>query len=302
MAKILVVQGPTAVGKSGVAVKLAAHYNCPVISADSRQFYREMMIGTAVPTPEEMDGVKHYLIQDRSVCEPLSAGEFELEAVRLIEELSVGREDSDIVAVVAGGSGLYVDALLYGLDKIPSDPAVRGELNDELEQEGIESLAARLKVLDPVYFDKVELSNPQRVLRALEATIVSGRPYSELRIGERANRPFTAIKIIIDLPREELYSRINQRVDEMVSQGLVEEAQSVYKYRDLSALRTVGYSELFEHFDGAISLERAIELIKQHTRNYAKRQITWLRRDTTTPRLSPFELEKIIEYITSEIE
>ncbi len=299
MTNILVIQGPTAVGKSGVAATLAKHFNCPVISADSRQFYKEMMVGTAVPSTEEMMGVKHYFIQDRSVQQPLSAGEFENEALALIDKLSQGKSSGEIVAVVAGGSGLYVDALLNGLDPIARDSSIREMLNNRLEIEGLDSLLRELKRLDPDYFGEVETGNPQRVIRALEASLVSGVPYSKLRVGRAKSRPFGTIRVIIDLPRAELYSRINNRVDEMVEGGLVEEARSVHKYSSLNPLKTVGYSELFEFFNGKTNLLTAIELIKQHTRNYAKRQLTWLRRDSSTPRFSPYQIDSIIQYITT---
>lgn len=296
MARIVVIQGATGVGKSAVAAELAAHYGAVVISADSRQFYSEMAIGTAVPSTEEQALAHHYFIQDRSVTEPLSAGGFQCEASALIEKLSDGQPSDKIVAIVVGGSGLFVDALLYGLDEIPSDEKVRIELNELYEKEGLEPLLSELKELDPESYNIVERENPQRVVRALEVCKVAGVPYSSLKTG-KGEILFDATKIIIDLPREELYDRINCRVDIMIEEGLEAEARSVEKYSHLSALRTVGYSEFFDYFDGKISREKAIDLIKQHSRNYAKRQITWLRRDESTPRFSPFNIEDIIDFI-----
>lgn len=300
MAKIVVVQGPTAAGKSAVAVKIASEVGCVVISADSRQFYSEMAIGTAVPTSEELSAARHYFIQHRSVTEHLSAGGFAEAASVLINELSEGRGEDEIVAVVVGGSGLYVDALLYGLDPLPSDEAVRAELSQRVNVEGLESLLSELKRYDSVTFETIEKSNPQRVIRALEVCKIAGKPYSELKSGASKMR-FDAVKIIVDMPREKLYERIDKRVDVMMAEGLEAEAMSVYKYRELSALRTVGYSELFEYFDGKITLQRAVELIKQHSRNYAKRQVTWLRRDSVTPRFEPSEIARILEYIRDGI-
>lgn len=293
MGKIIVIQGATASGKSSLAVKLAAYHNVPVISADSRQFYKEMSIGTAVPTPLELSTAKHYFIQDRSVTEPLSAGGYEVEAVELINTLNEPyKEDPNkIIGVVVGGSGLFVDALLYGMDPLPSSSEVRAQLNEILESKGLDVLVEALRMADPAYYNIVDRSNPQRVIRALEVCRVSGMPYSNLRSGRASIREFGVEKYYIDLPREELYSRIDSRVDVMIEEGLVEEVRPLIPYENLTALQSVGYSELFEHFRGEISMERAVELIKQHSRNYAKRQITWLRRDKVTPRVSPVDFD-----------
>ncbi len=298
MAKIIVVQGPTAVGKSAVAIEIARHYNCKILSADSRQFYKEMAIGTAVPSSEELASAQHYFIQDRSITEPLSAGGYEVEASSLIAELSEGLAADDIAAVVVGGSGLYIDALIWGLDPLPGDELIRSKLTDTYNTEGLEPLLKELERLDPATHSSIEQSNPQRVIRALEVCLASGKAYSSLKSHSKTPK-FDFIKIIVDLPREELYRRIDSRVDIMMCEGLEAEARSVYKYRDYNALRTVGYSEMFDYFDGTITLERAVELIKQHSRNYAKRQITWLRRDENLPRFSPFEPGKIFTHIDS---
>lgn len=299
MSKIIVIEGPTAVGKSGVAVGLAQHFGCCVIGADSRQVYRELSIGTAVATEEEMRGVEHYFVQDRSVVAPLSAGAYEREAVELIDRLSEGRGAGDVVAVVAGGSGLYVDALLGGLDDIPGDRAVKERLQNRLETEGVEVLLEELHTKDPEYYINIDPKNPQRLIRALEAIEVSGQRYSTLRKNCGKERTFTHQRIVLELPREELYQRINTRVDIMLEQGLLEEVRSVEKYRDLQALQTVGYREFFEHFDGVCTLPHAIDKVKQHSRNYAKRQETWLRRSApTAPRFSPHNLPEILKNLS----
>lgn len=294
MGKIIVIQGPTASGKSSLAVRVAARHNVPVISADSRQFYREMSIGTAVPSTEELAMAQHYFIQDRSVTAPLSAGGYELEAVELINRLNAPYlgDSERVIGVVVGGSGLFVDALLYGMDPLPSSREVREELNGLLESRGLEVLVEALKIADPAYHSVVDRSNPQRVIRALEVCRVSGMPYSNLRSGRVSIRDFGVEKYYVDLPREELYSRIDSRVDLMMEQGLLDEVRGLLRYEGLTALQSVGYSELFDYFRGSVSLERAVDLIKQHSRNYAKRQLTWLRRDRVTPRVNPYEFER----------
>lgn len=297
MGRVIVVQGATAAGKSAVAAHLAAHYGVAVVSADSRQFYCQMRIGTAVPTQEELAAARHYFIQDRSVTQPLSAGGYEREAVELLDGLNEHSDDRQIIAVVVGGSGLYVDALLYGLDPLPSSDEVRAELIAILERDGLEPLVEALRMADPTYHNIVDRSNPQRVIRALEVCRTSGMPYSNLRSGRRSIRSFDAVKLVVDLQREQLYQRIERRVDQMMDEGLEQEARSVEMYRHLTPLQTVGYSEMFDYFDGNTSLERAVELIKQHTRNYAKRQLTWLRRDEATPRFDPTAINEMISYI-----
>lgn len=297
MPTLIVVQGPTASGKSTVAARLAARYGAPVLSCDSRQFYREMSIGTAVPTQEERAAAVHYFVQDRSVETPLSAGGYEVEALARLEQLFQQNE----VAVLVGGSGLYVDALLYGLDPLPSSAEVRAQLRAIYEREGLEPILEALKMADPMHYARVDRSNPARVLRALEVCRTSGMPYSNLRTGRRAERPFKVVKLATDLPREALYERINQRVDQMIEQGLEQEARSVIQYRDLSPLKTVGYSEWFDCFDGNISPAQAVEKIKQNSRNYAKRQLTWLRRETDLPRFSPMDFEAIATYVDAHL-
>ncbi len=272
-----------------------------VVGADSRQFYSEMSIGTAVPSAQELAEVKHHFIQDRSVINPLSAGTYATEAQQLIEKLSSGKSTNEIVAVVVGGSGLYIDALLGRLDDIPSNSEIRDTLNQTFRDQGLAPLLQELKEVDPTYYEMVDRNNPQRVIRALEVCKTTAEQYSSLRKGEARTIEFDPIEIILDFPREELYSRINQRVDMMIDMGLEAEARSVEKYRELNPLRTVGYSELFDYFDGNTSLDKAIDLIKQHTRNYAKRQLTWLTRNSTSPRFAPLDIDKITQHIESPL-
>ncbi len=293
MARIVVIQGATASGKSRVAAEVARRLGVCVISADSRQFYREMSIGTAVATPQERQMAEHYFVQDRSVVDHLSAGGFETEALALIEKLSVGKGTDEVVAVVAGGSGLYVDALLNGLDPLPSDEKVRELLNAQLRSEGLQSLLDELRRLDSDYYNKVDRCNPQRVLRALEVCRVTGEKYSQQRSGAKVERPFEVTRVIIDRPREELYSRINMRVDQMVQEGLEAEVRGLVQYAELTPLKSVGYSEFFDYFNGKTTRSQAIELIKQHTRNYAKRQLTWLNRSADVERVHPDNIHSL---------
>ncbi len=293
---LTVIVGPTGSGKSDLAVELAARLGAPILSTDSRQVYRGMAIGTAQPTAEQLRAVPHHFIADRHPTERFSCADFEREALALLVKLFATHDH--VVAV--GGSGLYIDALCEGLDPLPDvDPALREDLTRRLAEEGLERLAAELKMLDPAYHATVDTKNPARVLRGLEVCLTTGRPFSELRTGSRAERPFTIRKIGIDLPRPELYARIDARVDAMMAAGLENEARSLHHLRHLPALRTVGYSELFDHFDGRHtdatgrpltgdeSLARAVELIKRNSRRYAKRQMTWFRRDPSIVWIDP---------------
>ena len=292
--RIVVVAGPTGSGKTDLGIRLAQHYGAPVVSADSRQIYRGLAIGTAQPSAEQLAAVKHYFIATHDITEDFNCGEYEVRALELLERLF---RDHDTVIVV-GGSGLYIQALCDGMDDLPTaDAALRAGLARRLETEGIEALAEELRRLDPDYWEVVDRSNPARVQRALEVCLQTGRPYSQQRSGVKRQRPFDIVKIGIDLPREVLYERINRRVDEMMAEGLEAEARSVYAYRRLNALQTVGYKELFDCFDGRVTLDEAVELIKRNTRRYAKRQLTWFRRDSRIRWFRPDDWQGIIEDI-----
>ena len=291
---LIVVVGPTGSGKSALAVKLAQHYHAPVISTDSRQLYRGLAIGTAQPTADELAAAKHYFIADREVEDDINCGKYEVEALELLERLFT--ENDYVVAV--GGSGLYIQALCSGMDALPeADDELRCGLKARLENEGLEALFAELQGLDPAYAEIVDRCNPSRVMRALEVCISTGRPYSEQRSGTTIERPFHIIKIATDMPRDILYDRINRRVDMMVEEGLIDEAKAMYPKRHLNALQTVGYREIFDHFDGKCSLDEAIELVKRNSRRYAKRQMTWFRRDSEFRWFAPTALSEIIAYI-----
>ena len=294
---MVVVVGPTGSGKSALAVKLATHLNAPIISTDSRQVFRGMPIGTAQPTAEEQAAAKHYFIADREVEDDFNCGKYAEEALALLDDLFAKSE----YVVAVGGSGLYVQALCEGMDDLPdADPSLRESLKQRLESEGLDSLVAQLRRLDAKYAEEVDVCNPARVMRALEVCLATGRPYSEQRKGVTAERPFHIIKIGTDMPRDVLYDRINRRVDMMVEDGLEAEARSMYPKRHLNALQTVGYRELFEHFDGNCTFEEAVELVKRNSRRYAKRQLTWFRRDENTAWFHPNDLEAILEYISSK--
>ena len=282
--QLIVIAGPTASGKTAAAIELAKNYNTVVVSADSRQFYREMSIGTAKPTAEELGVVKHYFVGSLSITKTYSAGDYEKECLELLNKLFKIHN----VVILVGGSGLYIKAVCEGFDKFPdTKPGIRETLNKEFEEKGIGYLQEKLKIADPEYYSQVDLNNPQRLIRALEVFESTGKPFSSYRKTSANNRPFRIIKLGINVPREILYQRINQRVDDMVKQGLVEEVRPLLPYRHLNALNTVGYSELFDYFDGKTSLETAIELIKQNTRRFAKRQMTWFGKDNEINWLAP---------------
>ena len=276
--RLVIVLGPTAVGKTDYSISLAQKYGSPVISCDSRQIYRAMSIGTAVPDKDQLALVPHYFIHSHSVENLYTAGKYEVEALKLINELF---EEGRDTLVMCGGSGFYIDALVNGLDDFPkTDMNLRSELSSILRAEGVRPLAERLRELDPATCAVIDMSNGQRVLRALEVCLVSGRPFSSFKTNSIKKRDFQVEKIGLLRPREELYRRIDKRVLKMIDEGLVEEVRSLEKYRDLPALQTVGYKEIFDWFDGSVNtLERAVELIQRNTRHYAKRQLSYFRRD-----------------------
>lgn len=291
--KVLIsIAGPTGVGKSDLSIALALRLSAPIISSDSRQIYRQMRIGTAVPTEEQLSTVKHYFIQNHDITELYSAGDYERDVLELIEELF---KTHDYVLMV-GGSGLYINALCNGIDEIPSgSEATRERLRARVAAGEFPQMLEELQLSDPVYYNQVDKNNPQRVIRALEVIIESGLPFSSFRHGEGKKRDFDIIKIALNRPREELYERINRRVDMMMDEGLLQEATSLYPLRHLNALQTVGYREFFDYMDGKTTLEEAIELIKRNSRRYAKRQITWFGRDTETKWFTPSELNILLE-------
>lgn len=277
---ITIVLGPTAVGKTDYAVSLAKEYGSPVISCDSRQIFKEMRIGTAPPSEEQLKEVRHYFIFSHSVEQYYSAGLFELEALELAADLFKTHDR----LVMAGGSGLYADAFCYGLDDFPpADQELRKILTDRALSEGVDVLAEELRTLDPETYASIDISNRQRVVRALEVTLSTGRKFSSYKSSPRKLRPFRIERLCLSMDRETLYDRINRRTEKMFENGLVDEVRSLEKYRDRPALQTVGYREVFDYLDGRISLDEAVELVKRNTRRYAKRQVTYFAKDRQVP-------------------
>lgn len=295
--RLLVVVGPTGSGKTDLSIRLALHYGAPILSTDSRQVYRGMPIGTAQPSADQLQAVEHHFIASHDLTDNLNCGEYEVQALARLEELFA---DHDWVVAV-GGSGLYVRALCEGMDDLPqADEPLRRELERRLAEEGLGALAEELRELDPEYCRTADLNNPARVMRALEVCLQTHMPYSRQRTGERRPRPFEIVKIGIDLPRNVLYDRINRRVDRMLADGLEAEARALYPYRELNALKTVGYREFFDYFDGRIGYDEAVELIKRNSRRYAKRQLTWFRRDSEIRWFAPDDDAAIIAYVGSK--
>jgi len=292
---LISIVGPTAIGKTALSIKLAQYYNTEIISCDSRQFFKEMTIGTAVPEPEEQAAAPHHFIQNKSILEEYNVGAFELEAISKLEELY---KEHDVVIMV-GGSGLYVNAVINGLDDFPKvDPAIREELTQRLELEGIESLQNQLKVLDPITYEKIALDNPQRLSRALEICIGSGKPYSSFLNVKKNSRIFKTISIGVTANRELMYERINNRVDIMMGNGLLEEVKTLYLHKGLNALNTVGYKELFNYLDQEWELDFAVSEIKKNTRRFAKRQVTWFKRNKETTWFDfQYKLDDVTSYL-----
>jgi tRNA dimethylallyltransferase len=292
---LIVLLGPTGVGKSELSVEIASHYNTEIISADSRQFYREMTIGTAVPDENLLRKVTHHFIKFLSVHDYFSSSLFERDVLELLPLLFRRNR----IVVMTGGSGMYIDAVCNGIDDIPDiDPAVREKYNEKQISEGIESLRRELKMVDPEYYARVDLKNHKRIIRALEISESTGRKYSEFLTKRSAVRDFFIIKIGLEREREDLYGRINSRVDNMIENGLENEALALFDLKELNPLKSVGYREFFDFFEGKISRDKAIELIKRNSRRYAKRQITWWGRDKEIVWFNPEQKEEIIRYIT----
>jgi tRNA dimethylallyltransferase len=295
---LITIIGPTAIGKTSLSIDIANYFGCDILSCDSRQFYKELLIGTAPPSPEEQAQAKHYFIHDRSIFDDYTVGDYENDAIALLDTLYQEKDK----AILIGGSGLYVDAVLKGFDEFPQiDSKVRANLQQELEEKGLEYLQEKLRELDVEYSKIVDIQNPQRVIRALEVCIGTGKTFTEFRIREVKQRNFTPIKIGLNIDREKLYERINFRVDLMMEAGLLAEAKKMYPHKNINSLQTVGYRELFRYFDGEFTLDFAISEIKKNTRRFAKRQLTWFRKDEEIKWFDPKDKEDIIFYINSQL-
>lgn len=298
---LITIIGPTAIGKTALSIALAQHFGCEIISCDSRQFYKEMKIGTAVPTDDELKASPHHFIQNKSIFENYSVGDFERDAILKLDELF----QKNNIQIMVGGSGLYVDAILKGFDDFPDiDSTIREQIKTEFDLNGLDYLQKKLKELDPIYFEKISienpqtLQNPQRMMRFVEVCLGSGKPYSSFLNQKKNKRNFVPIIIGLEADREIMYNRINQRVDLMIDDGLLDEAKNLFPNKQLNALQTVGYRELFDYFDGKTTLEFAIEEIKKNTRRFAKRQLTWFKR---TENVMWFDFETDLDEIISKI-
>lgn len=298
MNTLLVVLGPTGVGKSAISIQLAKYYQTEIISADSRQFYKELSIGTAVPSVDELKEVPHHFIQTKSIFDYYNVSAYENEALELFEKLFQSKD----LLILTGGSMLYIDTICKGIDDIPTvDPEIREEVIDWYVTNGIEALRERLLEVDPEYYHIVDLNNHKRMLHAVEIHQMTGLPFSSFRKNTKRERPFRIIKIGINQDREILYDRINARVLKMMEAGLLEEAKTVYLHRKLNSLNTVGYKELFAHFDGECTLDEAVDLIQRNTRKYARKQLTWFRRDQEIQWFEPQQFTEIVEYMNSKL-
>jgi tRNA dimethylallyltransferase len=305
MKYLITIVGPTAIGKTALSIALAQHFKCEIISCDSRQFFKEMTIGTAVPNQEELQAAKHHFIQNKSIFENYTVGDYEKEALLKLEELFTTND----FAILIGGSGLYVDAILKGFDEFPEiDPSIRSQVNSNYDNLGIEYLQEQLQLLDPDYYQKITeenpqtLQNPQRMMRFVEVCIGTQKPYSSFLNQKKNNRNFTPILIGLEAERSTIYNRINQRVDIMINEGLLQEAEALYPNKALNALQTVGYRELFSYFDGDFSLPFAIEEIKKNTRRFSKRQLTWFKRNENTKWFDyATDRKEIIDYVENHL-
>ena len=300
MNTLIVITGPTAVGKTELCLSIAEKFNIPVINADSRQIFRGMQIGTAAPTPEQRKRVRHYFVDLLELDEYYNASMYEQDVMKLL--YSMFKDKDNAIALLTGGSMMYIDAVCNGIDDIPTiSDEVRLLYKQRLEKEGLTALLQELKVKDPQYYDFVDKNNPRRVVHGLEICHQTGRTYSSFRVKEKKQRPFRIIKIALNRDREELYSRINRRVDEMMENGMVEEARLLLPYRSLNALNTVGYKELFRYFDGEWTMEEAIERIKGNTRRYARKQLTWYKKDNDIDWFDAAETDKVFMYLVDKL-
>ena len=298
MHTLIVLIGPTGVGKTELSLELAERYHTSIVSADSRQIYADLQIGTASPTPEQLSRAKHYFIGNLKLSDYFSAAQYEEEAMKLLSSLF---KDHDVV-ILTGGSMMYVDVICKGIDLIPTiEPETREMMQQKYQQQGLESLCEELKLLDPEYYQVVDRKNPKRIVHALEICYQTGKTYTSFRTHPKKDRPFRMIKIGLNRPREELYNRINLRVDQMIKDGLVEEALRVYPHRDLNSLNTVGYKEMFNYLDGLWTLDYAIEKIKVNTRTYARKQLTWFKHDDEIQWFHPDDKAKVIQYIDQQL-
>ncbi len=303
MKTLIVILGPTGVGKTELCLRLAESLHLPIINADSRQIFQEIPIGTAAPTKEQLQRVKHYFVGTHHIGDYYSASMYEQDVLNLIEKLSGNSERSDSpIALLSGGSMMYIDAVCNGIDDIPTvDDQTREWMKKRLEKEGLPSLVEELRQLDPEHWNFVDKNNPRRVIHALEICHMTGKTYTSFRKNEKKERPFRIIKIGLNRPREEMYERINQRVLDMIDAGLEQEARNVYSHRKENALNTVGYKEMFEYFDGGITLDEAIYKIQSNTRRYCRKQLTWFKRDDTIQWFSPNDEAAILDYIRKEL-
>ncbi len=295
---LIVIIGPTAVGKTALTTALALSLNAKVLNADSRQVFKELAIGTAKPTKEEMKGVAHFFVNDRSIKDEFSAGHFEKEGLEILKEIY----KKDDVAILSGGSGLYVDALCFGFSEIPKvDPEIRVSLKKRVDSDGVQSLYSELYALDPKYANGINPENQQRIVRALEICIGTGKPFSSFRTGSEKQREFTLHFIGLELPRDILYERINARMDWMIENGLFEEAKLNFEHKLHNALQTVGYTEIFGYFDGHYDRQEAVRLLKRNSRRYAKRQLTWFKKNKLVQWFEPTQLKKILNYLAPRL-
>jgi len=296
---LIVVLGPTAIGKTALSIKLARHFKTEIISSDSRQLFKEMKIGTAVPSAEELNSVKHHFIGNLSISDYYNVSKFEKEALHKLDDIFLKNN----LAIMVGGSGLYIDAVCKGIDDLPDpDKKLRHEINEIFKSSGIEALQKKLKELDPEYYLIVDLKNPKRLMRAIEVCLQTGKTYTSLRKNKTGNRDFNIIKIGLNCEREKLFESINLRVDKMINEGLLDEVKELYKHKNLNSLNTVGYKEIFDFLDNKTTFEQAIENIKTNTRRYAKRQLTWFKRDEEIKWFHPTEKNEIILYLSGKID